>query len=575
LTLLNGARQALARGAKFGGLTGRGNASGRTFRVEVALAVSKSKNTRNRRSKQQVLSSLNICQVSNNTCESLNGDASPILQASALADPANPKRFDLILPMDSVAPDSMLSALMTDGKFQLEAPNRLTRESFLLSLGIANYKGRPADLNATTILFREDPVLMMLDDHDDFGSINSGSSCSTYSTPSKASSSLAGSVEPTTPDSATSLRSIESVQTKTTTAQDRIAEMEEEMQFLRAKLTRKDKVVSELQRQITRSDTVFQKTKQSLSTTQQELKQCKQEGAHEILSLKTAQANVIRLQGEQSMRMSTFETKILTQTEKITELEKANRNLQNEKAVLAAAVEARDSKLGKMGELQGSFEKLSEQVAQTDVLRMELFNSNQKYADVQKELERVSLFEKQLQQDLDQTKASGEKLTTRLDEEELKTVSSQEQLASLQKKNQLLKAERNNFKQKNDSLSKEISKLCRNGRTIKEIEKMIGDHEARAHEVEELRKQKRKALEDVHMYRTSYEQSKVAQQLAGVDYETRKALERNAEMERLLLDLTEYVTAQEMQVETLKQVNEALQAEIHSLAQASLNKNEV
>jgi chromosome segregation ATPase len=515
-----------------------------------------------------------------------------------MACPANPKRFDLILPMDSVAPDSMLSALMTDGTFQLEAPNRLTRESFLLSLGIANFKGKPAELNATTILFRQDPVqqvvltsttsCMMLDDSDDLESINSGSSCSVHSTPSKASSSssLAGSVS--TPDSATSVRSVESVPTKTTTttitttAQDRIAELEKEMQFLRAKLTRKDKVVSELQREITRSDTVFQKTKQSLSTTQQELERSKEEGAYMQLSLKTMQgtieshgASVIRLQGDQSRRMVTFENKLSTQTEKITELEKANRNLQNEKAVLAAAVEARESKLGKMGELQESFEKLSEQVAQTEALRTELFNSNQKYADVQKELERVSQFEKQLLQDLDQAKASAEKLTTRLEEEESKTGSSQDQLASLQKKNQLLKAERNNFKQKNDSLSKEISKLCRNGRTIKDIEKICADHEARAHEVEALRKQKRKALEDVHMYRTSYEQSKVAQQLAGVDYETRKALERNAEMERLLSDLTEYVSAKEMQLETLKQVNEALQAEIHSLAQASLDKNEV
>jgi hypothetical protein len=638
LTLFNGARQALARGAKFGGLTGRGNASGRTFRVEVALAVNKnnSKNSRRARAPQVVLSSLKIFQVSHNTCESLNvnangddddannddagGDgtnaaansvnsansnACPILQASATADPAISKRFDLILPMDSVKPNSMLSALITDGKFQLEAPNRLTRESFLLSLGIANFKGKPAELDATTILFREDPLTtsMMIDDHD-LASMTSGSSSSVHSTtPSKASStssllSLVGPVSPshrgnldssttTPPDSPASVRSVESSseQQKTNTktaAQDRIAEMEEEMLFLRTKLTRKDKVVSELQRQITWSETVFQKTKQSLSTTQQELTQSKQDCVQVQQSLKTAQttihsheASVIRLQGDQSIRLSTFENKLLTQTDKITELEKANRNLQNEKAVLAAAVEARESKLGKMGELQESFEKLSIQVAQTETLRMELFNSNQKYADIQKELERVSQFEKTLQQDLDQAKASAEKLTTRLTEEELKTFSSQAQLASLQKKNQLLKAERNNFKQKNDSLSKEISKLCRNGRTIKEIEKIIGDHEARAHEVEALRKQKRKALEDVHMYRTSYEQSKVAQQLAGVDYETRKALERNAEMERLLSELTEYLTAKEMQLGTLKQVNAALQAEIHSLAQASLNNNEV
>jgi hypothetical protein len=166
-------------------------------------------------------------------------------------------------------------------------------------------------------------------------------------------------------------------------------------------------------------------------------------------------------------------------------------------------------------------------------------------------------------------------LTICIQKDEETNASVHSQLDSLQQKNQQLKGERNNFKQKNDSLSKEISRLCRNGRTIKDIEKTLADHEALRQEVELLRQQKRMALEDAHLYRTSYEQSKVAQKLAGMDYGTHAALERNAELDRLLAEMTEYLNAKEMQLETMRQVNDYLQSEIHSLAKANLNKNEV
>jgi hypothetical protein len=124
-------------------------------------------------------------------------------------------------------------------------------------------------------------------------------------------------------------------------------------------------------------------------------------------------------------------------------------------------------------------------------------------------------------------------------------------------------------------LSKEISKICRNGRSVNEIERLLADHHTLLEEVELLRKQKRKALEDAHAYRTSYEQAKLAQEKAGLDNDTRAAFERNAQLEHLLAEMTEYVSAKEMQLDTIKQVNEHLQEEIHSLAQANLSKNEV
>jgi len=112
---------------------------------------------------------------------------------------------------------------------------------------------------------------------------------------------------------------------------------------------------------------------------------------------------------------------------------------------------------------------------------------------------------------------------------------------------------------------------------MRDIEKVLADHESLLQETELLRAQKRKALEEAQQYRISYEQNKAVQEMSSGmdDRETRRVLERTKELERLLSEMTDYVSAKEMQLDTMKQVNETLQEEIHNLAQANLRSNEV
>jgi hypothetical protein len=562
LTLFNGARQALARGAKFGGFQGRGNASGRQFALDVSLGM------KNRRRQPVTVSSLKLFQVSGKDSVPLTD--TPILQATAHADPCNPKYLEL---MFQVSADSMLSALCTDGHLLLETPNRLTRESFLLALGIANYQGKPANLDAKTILYR-DELKVFVDD----ASISSGSLSFASSVRSSQKSVV------TTPMSA--YNSVQSGPTSPASSSngepDKVGALEKELAYLRSKLAKKDKVVSELQRQIAHSDAGSEEATKKLSICEGELKESKEANKSLRQSMQAAEkklqsheAVVLRMQGAHESTVALLENKMASQADKIAGLEKANKVLQNEKAVLNAAVEARESKLTRMGELQVSFEQLSEKVAQYDALRMQLEESGKRIESIKEDLDQVRQLEQQWKSELESAKKNVSTLTNRIEDEEKKSTSALAQLEPLQKKNQQLKGERNNYKQKNDSLSKEISRLCRSGRSIKDIEKILANHDALSEEVESLRRQKRKALEDAHTYRTSYEQSKVAQQVSGTDYETQRFLERNAELERLLAEMTEYVTAKEMQLETYKQINEQLQGEIRSLAQASLSKNEV
>merc|ERR1711935_1099237 len=106
-----------------------------------------------------------------------------------------------------------------------------------------------------------------------------------------------------------------------------------------------------------------------------------------------------------------------------------------------------------------------------------------------------------------------ESIRKRIRGEQDKAVSCQSQLETLQKKNQQLQGERNGLKQKNESLSKEVARLCRGGKNIRDIEKVLADHESLLQETDLLRVQKRKALEDAHKYRILLEQAKAAEEL--------------------------------------------------------------
>jgi hypothetical protein len=558
MCLFSAATQALIRGAKFGNLVGRGNAEGRIFRVHIEFTRSASEDTKS----TDVTSALTIFQISGNTAEPMH--EKPILGATAVSDPSRPKDFDLIIPTGAA---SMVSVLSNNGRFQLQAPNRITRESLLLALGVANYRGKPVDLSVQTILY---PGLRTDDTIETLGELGV--------TPVKRL--VAEEVEFYTPQE--NSQDTECIEGADALPSDRVKELEQELKIVLSRMARKDKVISDLQRKLTQSDTKAQKTETSLSSCKIEL-ELKRKEFHECRSslrsaerrLGTLDDSLRHLKSDHAAHIEALEKRIISQSEKITDLEKSVRSLQNEKAVLSAAVEARDSKLSKMEELQTAVNKLSEKVSKGDSVKLELNDMSQRYIEISQDLEKVSTFEKECRDELQQTRATMEDLQKRLTKEQEKSVASQSHVEILQVKTQMLQAERNNYKQKADSLSKEVSRLCKNGRTLRDIEKIVLDEESRQMEVSLLKSQKRQALEDLHHYRTSYEWTIMAQHKAGIDGEAMRALEQKAELERVISDMTEYVNAKEMQLETLKQVNQALSEELHLLAQASMSKNDI
>ena len=553
IPLFNGTRQALVRGAHFRGLLGRGSAQGRSFRLQI-LQVNNA-------------AAATISQVSGDTPVVIHDD--PLVGVSAVASYSNPKEFQLILP--SSAENIMSGLLEKDNSLLLQAPNRLGRESILLAIGIANYTGN--DLDASSVLYdtTQPPIVASAP-----SSAASFPLISPTSSPQQSPAPTESPKPPQTPPACTlpplPFQRTQSLDTDTRRSH---TTSDEELQLVQAKLVHKEKIVAQLQGKVAETEARWLQTKQRASALESDKKNL-------TASLRTATDRVEQLteaamqtQTKHEQEFSELQSVSLQQSNRIADLEKMVRSLQNEKAVLSAAVEARDSKLAKMQDLQVAYDEAAAQIAQHQNLRSELEHAEDRCKQLSLKVNSLEVSEQESRQQLHASETKVTKLLERLRAEESRIQSHQSELEVQQMKIQKLKAERNSYKQKGDSLAKEMARVCRNGRTIRQVEKILADDVTRREEVELLRDQKRKALQEFEHCRTSYEQSKAALKLAGMHEDSSKLLERNAELERLLSELTEYLNAKEMQLETLKAVNDALQAEIRELAKANMSKNDI
>jgi len=179
----------------------------------------------------------------------------------------------------------------------------------------------------------------------------------------------------------------------------------------------------------------------------------------------------------------------------------------------------------------------------------------------------------QTQSSSTQTKSTSDKLknqvqdlSQQLQEEKTKSQSYQKELEALQAKTRQLETERNQFKEKNETLLKERARICAGGKQISDIEKIIDEHADLVMEVDTLKTQKKRLSDDLVMTTqklaitatTGHGSSNL---LSSKDHGTealRQALAQKIELERLVADMTETVKSKETQMATVKDVNRQL-----------------
>ena len=131
-------------GACFTNIEGCGIAEGHLF--EIHIDMNQQDNTVNG-------SKMEIVKIVDGEKEKIHDANKPIINSSALAHPSDPKLFELIFPSDFPSSVSKLTTGCKNNILQLRAPNRSERESFLLTLGVANLSGSAIKLNRKTLFF--------------------------------------------------------------------------------------------------------------------------------------------------------------------------------------------------------------------------------------------------------------------------------------------------------------------------------------------------------------------------------------------------------------------------------------
>ncbi|KAL7533231.1 hypothetical protein ACHAWF_004415 [Thalassiosira exigua] len=429
----------------------------------------------------------------------------------AEADPAKPRLFDLICS--------------SHGRLRLDAANRKSRETLLLALGVANFKGKLSSLSLETNLFPSCETEV---------EISAGSDSSVICTidePTPQPNSLA-----VTSDMSHSER------------------LEARLSEMNSLLLSKDVAIRKLQHEFVSSD------------------KAKKESENELHACMNSEqkANDALAECEALLEVSNKKIDDLLKAQHDAEIshERNLRSLNNEKAVLTSMVEARDHKIRALTEQVASLETSleSEQSAVIESLKSTIHQTQEKCSTSERVIAKMKHTEEELQQDLNSAKG----IVLNLND---KFLAVKETATKRDSECRKLKMERNSLKNKADSLSKEMLRMSKDNTETLEIEKLKSVIKDLRHvngdlqrQIEVEKTEKRDALGKLEAAYMAHRQSVNYQLSTDGNHDACISDPRIAELESVISSMTEYLNAKEMQVDTLKQVNETLTKEVNNLS---------
>jgi chromosome segregation ATPase len=325
------------------------------------------------------------------------------------------------------------------------------------------------------------------------------------------------------------------------------SELEEDLGILRDKLESKNKVVSDLREEL-------KLLKHENICSSEQISNLK--GLLHLSEEKTKNLSE-SLEAEKTVKES-YRTKLDDRSKQLEvsklEFEKTIRSLENEKAVLTAAVEARDRKLDIFKELKHEVESLKQKLQEKEKECNKLMDLSKTNHHLKDQLNDSSTFQKALEDKLKQMDLERQTALNELQKERDLSTQTKVELDKLKTLLQTMKGERNNFKQKADSLAKEISRLRKSDVEARNYERSQEDYKKLQEEVTSLRSERRAIKDELEATQIAHAAYIQAQQQAGEDTDLIRSLNKCAELERVISDMTEYLHAKEMQLETMQEI---------------------
>ncbi|KAL3792490.1 hypothetical protein HJC23_008412 [Cyclotella cryptica] len=496
----------------------RDGSTGNVFRLRILVEIADDYDS-------IASSSVFIDQLTDGSFLPLHDESLPLTDVKARANPSRPRSFELVF---SSLSESTLSLILksSNNRLQLDAPNRNARESLLVALGFASFTGPLSSLTAETAL------LPTLDDTDVSELENLGQS--NELSPTNTESVLHPAVVCSAP--AKNLYTIQ---------------LEAQVDEMRAEVEAKASLVTKLQHKLHALSDDKKKTEKEL--------------------------NLARFKME---ALSKCEYELREKDRVINEQERTLKSLKNEMAVLAATVELRDGKIDTQAEqIKELQKKLSDAIRKAEEERK--LGADEARATIEadnlrKEAETAAIIadmkkeECHFQEELKLAQSIIEDLNQKYAYTKDSASKTQDQLERVKSEIKKLKMERNSLKNKADGLSKEMSKMSNQSvnkaeiRTLVQTIKQLQVHNSQLqNEVASLRSEKRNIEDELQATRLAHQQS--ARYIADnqpMNCDSQRAIRQCDELERVISNMTEHLDAKEMQICTLKQINEALAKEI-------------
>ena len=260
--------------------------------------------------------------------------------------------------------------------------------------------------------------------------------------------------------------------------------------------------------------------------------------------------------------------------------ERTIKALNNEKAVLRSSIEARDGKIevlsSQITELEERASKQSEQLASIESLKNNLEQSQKKCSSAESVIAEMKKAETELHQDLKNAKG----IVIDLDD---KFRAAKESASKCESDCRKLKMERASLKNKAEGRERELMRISKemsrmnssesksNSDALEMNNKLKTDLEELRRENSDMQEQLQKLMRENSVLNEQLEATCLAHQ-QSVSYQlsvdgnagaSSASEQRISELESVISSLTEHMNAKEMQIDTLKQINQALIKEIN------------
>lgn len=491
--------------------------TGNVFRLRILVVIADD-------SDSIASSSLFIDQFSDGSFQPLHDEALPLTDVKARANPSRPRSFELEFSSSSASTLSMMLQ-PSNNRLQLNAPNRNARESLLVAFGFASYMGPLSSLSLDTTLLP-----------------SSNDTDSTLENPGHTND-----LSTTNAESLLSSSDVHSANAKNLYT----IQLETQVHEMRAELEGKAALITKLQHKLN----VLSDDKKKLDK-ELNLARCKTEA------------------------LSRCEQEVRERDRLINEQERTLKSLKNEMSVLAATVELRDGKIDAQAEqikelqqnLAGAIRKAEEErKLGADEVRVKFeADARRKEVETAAVIAETKKEKCQFLEELKLAQSIIEDLNQKYSLAKDSASKTKDEIERMKSEIKKLKMERNSLKNKADGLSKEMSKMSNKSfnnaeiRTLVQTIKQLQAHDSQLqNEVMSLRSENRHIQEELQATRLAHQQS--ARYLADhqpMNCDAQRAINQCNELERVISNMTEHLNAKEMQICTLKQINEALAQEI-------------